>query len=83
MIDAQVATSSVFVEVRVLVFFQGGHLLASYKITDNPETWDADMESCARDAMTRASGWPFLWVSVRAKGRVVYLRRDAVLQVGG
>lgn len=66
------SASSVFVEVRVLVFFQGGHLLASYEIADDPATWDADLEGCARDAMARTSAWPFLWVSVRAKGRVVY-----------
>lgn len=75
--------SNVFVEVRVLVFFQGGHLLATYKIVDDPVTWDADLEACVRDALTRASAWPFLWVSARAKGRVAYQKGASDLRAAG
>lgn len=57
------------VEVRVSVFFRGGHLVASYEVSDDPDTWDAAVVECTRDAKARTAPWPFLWLSVYAKGR--------------
>lgn len=57
------------VEVRVSVFFRGGHLVAPYEVPDDPATWDAALVECTRDARARTAAWPFLWLSVYAKGR--------------
>lgn len=77
MSDAKNVASDALTEVRALVYFRGGHLLVTYRIIAASETWDDDLEACARDALSRVSAWPFLWVSLRAHGRVVYRRRSA------
>lgn len=66
--------SGLLVELRVLVFFKGGHLLATYKVPKGEETSLERLSACADDAFSRTRGWPFLWLTIRAQGRLVYKR---------
>lgn len=55
--------------VRAIVYFEGGHLLATYH---PPDAGAESLRACADDAVARATGWPFLWISLQIAGKQVY-----------
>lgn len=60
------------VDLKVYVFFKGGHFGATYQVEEDPGTWQASVKRCEDDARARTSQWPFLWLSTyRGDGRRV------------